>query len=336
VSRIAIVRAKILAASACVALIVHLGACGKKREDKDRPATAGDAGAVASADGGVDRKAVAAQFDKACLGGDHEACRNLGVLYTEGVGVAPDLRRAAALFAQACNGGNLAGCNHAALALAEGMGVAKDPAKAAELYVKACDGGYPLACRNGGLMLRDGRGVAQDLARAEAMLRKACDGGAPYACTNAGDLDRQLAATEGAPRFKKMIAHYQQGCDAGDPTACRAIGVAYLEGTGLPKSPSAATVWLGRACDKDEPVACRVLGALALQGVGMKQDVTRGRSLLQRACDRKDDEACRVIAKLDGGSNAGSIAVPQDAGRAAPGPARPSSAGMNPGSGQRE
>jgi TPR repeat protein len=243
----------------------------------------------------IDPAELAAQFDKKCVAGDLEACRNLGVMYAEGTGVSPDPRRAVALFGQACTGGNLSACNHLGLALAEGMGVDKNPQRAMDVYQKACDGGYRLSCRNLGLMLRDGRGVPQDLDRADKLLDKACKGNVPFACTNAGDLDAALAQKGGNARWKQAIAHYKLGCDAGDPTACRAIGIAYLEGKGLPRSAAAAAVWLERACQPDDPVACRLLGVMATQGAGVPKDVERGKQLLTRACDAKDDEACRLL-----------------------------------------
>ncbi len=294
-----------------IAVLVVLAACGTKKEPPKGDehgsgavasgATPADA-AAAPPDGKLDPKQAAAAYDKACVANDYEACRNLGVLYNEGIGVPQDPKRATALFAMACNGGNLAACNHTALALAEGIGVAKDVPKAVELYTKACDGNYALACRNLGLMLRDGRGVDKDLARAEALLDKACSNKAPFACTNAGELQRTLALTKGATdkdaRFKKMIDDFKQGCDGGDPIACRSIGIAYIEGTGLPKATNAAAVWLTRACDKDEPIACRVLGAMLIDGVGVHADPTKGRELLQRACDRKDADACSILKRI--------------------------------------
>ena len=288
-------------------LVLGLGlvACKGNRHSKLT-----DDAAVGS--GSADPAVLAAQFDKKCVGGDLEACRNLGVMYSEGTGVSPDPRRATALFGQACTGGNLSACNHLGLALAEGMGVDKNPQRAADVYQKACDGGYKLSCRNLGLMLRDGRGVPQDLARAETLLDKACKGNVPFACTNAGDLDAAMAQKAGgspAGHWKSAINHYKSGCDAGDPTACRAIGLAYLEGKGLPKSPSAAAVWLERACLPDDPVACRLLGVMVTQGVGVpKADVERGKQLLTRACDAKDDEACRLL-KLASDPAAGDAGV---------------------------
>jgi hypothetical protein len=151
--------------------------------------------------------------------------------------------------------------------------------------------------------------VPQDLDRAEKLLDKACKGNVPFACTNAGDLDAALAQKGGPGRWKAAIAHYKLGCDAGDPTACRAIGIAYLEGKGLPKSSSAAAVWLERACQPDDPVACRLLGIMAMQGAGVPKDAERGKQLLTRACDAKDDEACRLL-KLANDPAAGDAGVP--------------------------
>ncbi|HEX2686847.1 MAG TPA: tetratricopeptide repeat protein [Kofleriaceae bacterium] len=269
-------------------------------------------------DGGLDPVEIAGRLDRQCVGGNLEACRNLGVMYAEGTGISPDPRRATALFDKACAGGNMPACNYFALALAEGIGVERQPVKAVEVYQKACDRGYKLACRNLGLMLRDGRGVAVDLVRAEPLLDKACKGGVPFACTNAGDLDAARAVKGGAARYKEMVAHYKQGCDSGDPTACRQIGIAYLEGKGLPKSTSAAAVWLERACMPDDPVACRLLGVMKLQGIGLARDVEHGRQMLARACDAKDDEACRVLKTLaDSPGDADDAGVTRGGGREA-------------------
>jgi len=253
-------------------------------------------------DGGPDPVELAGRLDHQCAGKDLEACRKLAVMYAEGTGVSPDPKRATALFRQACAGGNLPACNHLALALVE-----TDPGKAVEAYQKACDGGYKLACRNLGLMLRDGRGVAADLVRAGALLDKACKGGVPLACTSAGDLDAMRAIKGGSARYREMVAHYKQGCETGDPTACRQLGIAYLDGRGVPKSPSAAAVWLERACMPDDPIGCRLLGIMKLQGSGVVRDAERGRQLLARSCDAKDDESCRLLRGEAPGDDAGVV-----------------------------
>ena len=285
-----------------IALLLVAACKGSKSKARDAGATG---------DGGVDPSELAAKLDKQCVAGSLEACRNLGVMYQEGVGVSPDPKRATALFAQACNGKNYGACNHLALALAEGLGVERNPQRAAEVYQQACDGGYLMACRNLGLMLRDGRGVPADETRAAKLLDTACKGKVPIACTNAGDLDAALAAKAQtpAPLWKSSIAHYRQGCEQGDPSGCRAVGLAYTYARGLPRSPTAAAVWFDRGCVGDDPISCRVLGAMLIDGVGVARDYKRGQELLARACDRKDDQACQLM-KMAADASASDGGVP--------------------------
>ncbi|HEY1811538.1 MAG TPA: tetratricopeptide repeat protein [Kofleriaceae bacterium] len=261
--------------------------------------------------GAADPADHAATLDKKCAAGDLESCRQLGVMYQDGTGVSVDVRRATQLFGQACSGNNFSACNNYALNLSEGIGVDRNAARAIDIYQKACDGGFSLACRNLGLMLRDGHGGATpDPARASLLLDKACKASVTFACKNAGDLDAIVAAKTSPSRWKQALAHYRQGCDAGDSTACREIGMLYLDGKGVPKSPATATVWLERACVGDDARACRVFGTMLVGGAGItKPDLERGKQLLQRACDAKDDEACRILKRVDESVENGSGAL---------------------------
>ncbi|MGE0545421.1 MAG: tetratricopeptide repeat protein [Kofleriaceae bacterium] len=277
-----------------VALLATAIGCSKRSSNDAKRTDAGAADATRSP------AELLKRIEAACTQNDFEACRSLGILYNDGNGIPADQPRAVRLFDKACTGGNLAACNQLALAHAEGLGVPKDPARAVAEYQRACDGGHQLSCRNLGLMLRDGRGIAADLVRAAALLDRACTGGAPYACTNAGDLDAQLASAGDKAREKPMVGHYKKGCDDGDPTSCRQLGIAYLEGKGLPTSTAAAALWLERGCNADDPIACRVLGAMTVQGVGVPRDPERGTKLLTRACERRDEEACIAVRTFSG------------------------------------
>ena len=85
--------------NARVLLVLLVVGCGGKKQKVYEDAGAGSASAgrgsgsaVAAGSGAVQ---VAMAFDKKCVAGDLEACRNLGVMHTEGVGVTKDARRAA-------------------------------------------------------------------------------------------------------------------------------------------------------------------------------------------------------------------------------------------------
>jgi hypothetical protein len=104
-----------------------------------------------------------------------------------------------------------------------------------------------------------------------------------------------------------MREHYQHGCNAKDPTSCRQLGVAYLEGVGLPKTAGAAAIWLERACKGDDPIGCRLLGMMKYDGVGVPRDREAGVRALKHACDRKDTAACDALKRTQqAGSTAGS------------------------------
>ena len=121
--------------------------------------------------------------------------------------------------------------------------------------------------------------------------------------------DGKAGTASAQTHWKAAIAHYQQGCDAGDPTGCRQIGIAYLEARGLPRSATAAAVWLERACVGDDAIGCRVLGAMLVDGVGLQRDqgsqryrVRLGQTARERHGLRIEQTGQCVGLRLDQGS----------------------------------
>lgn len=204
------------------AVVVLLAACDKKEPAKEPTP--------------VER------LTAACDRQDWEACRNLGVLHSEGAAVARDEAKAIALFTRACDGGNGAACNNLGLV---------EPARAGERFGRACELGSLLGCRNHGLFL-----APTDRAAAVAAFTRACDGGLPFACTN-------LALVRSEERDDDAAAKLlQRACDGGDPIGCRYLGVAYLEGRGLPRGTAPAKVWLEMACARGDRPACDLIKTL--------------------------------------------------------------------------
>ncbi|MBA2475969.1 MAG: sel1 repeat family protein, partial [Actinobacteria bacterium] len=87
-------------------------------------------------------------------------------------------------------------------------------------------------------------------------------------------------------------ALWKQACDGGDPVGCRYLGVAYLEGRGLPEGTAAAAVWLEMACTHGDGPGCRLLAGLHAAGTGVPRDDARAKELLARACEKGDPTAC--------------------------------------------
>jgi TPR repeat protein len=94
---------------------------------------------------------------------------------------------------------------------------------------------------------------------------------------------------------KDMLEHYTQGCNKRDAASCRKIGVAYIEGYGLPKAAGTAVVWFERALKlAGDPIAMRYLGLMKLAGAGTAIDASGAIDLLKRACAAKDEIACKA------------------------------------------
>ncbi len=78
--------------------------------------------------------------------GDAPGCYNLGVDYTNGLGVEKNPATAVPLYRKACDGGQAAGCSNLGVLYDEGSGVEKDSAVAVGLYKRACDCGNAESC----------------------------------------------------------------------------------------------------------------------------------------------------------------------------------------------
>ena len=70
------------------------------------------------------------------------------------------------LFEKACSGGNADACFYLGKMYGEGLGVSQDYSRALPLYSKACDAGEAMACNNLGLMYANGNGAPKEDSRA--------------------------------------------------------------------------------------------------------------------------------------------------------------------------
>ena len=113
--------------------------------------------------------ATASQFDQALAlaqQGNVSAQYNLGVMYTQGQGVAQDYAAAVSWYRKAADQGNAEAQNNLGAMYVNGQGVAKDLAAAISWYRKAADQGNASAQYNLGVMYGNGQSVAQDYVQA--------------------------------------------------------------------------------------------------------------------------------------------------------------------------
>jgi serine/threonine protein kinase len=163
-------------------------------------------------------------LDKACTGGNGEACKDLGNLYHDGIGVGKDGSHAASLYAKACSSSPPTGCNTLGVMYRNGDGVAQSDSRAADLYTQACNANDALGCSNLGSMYWFGRGVSNDDVRAAAL--------------------------------------YSKACDAGNGAGCSSLATCYSNGRGVPKDPAKAKQLLIKGCGMGNKWGCDQLKVL--------------------------------------------------------------------------
>ena len=105
------------------------------------------------------------------------AQNNLGWLYRNGIGVALDYVEAARWFELAANQGDLWAQMNLGVMYRNGFGVEQDDALAVEWFGKAAERGHAWAQNNLGTMYLRGIGVPQDLSEAVRWFTRAADGG---------------------------------------------------------------------------------------------------------------------------------------------------------------
>lgn len=85
-------------------------------------------------------------FDRACSGGNADACDYIGRMYAEGHGVTHNGYLAVSLYSKACDAGSGQGCSDLGDLYYQGNGVPKDKKKAGEYFGKGCSMGNNFAC----------------------------------------------------------------------------------------------------------------------------------------------------------------------------------------------
>ena len=155
----------------------------------------------------------------AAAGGNAAAEFLVGVKYTEGSGVAPDLSKAAVWYQKAADKG-LAPAQYRLASLYEkGRGVDKDVPKAKAWYTKAAEAGNAKAMHNLAVLFAEGGGDQPDYAAAAKWFEEAANYGVKDSLFNLG-----ILYAGGIGVDKDLVASYKWfaiAADQGDPEAAK-------------------------------------------------------------------------------------------------------------------
>jgi TPR repeat protein len=209
-------------------------------------------------------------YQKAAEQGNVAAEYELGVIYTNGEGVAQDYAEAVRWYRKAANQGLGDAQYELGNAYVTGRGVTQDFAEAAKSYRQAAEAGHTDAQWNLGAAYYLGNGVAQDYSEAAKWFLEAarrghadaqCDLGAAYR-DGRGVIQDFGAAAEW---FSKAAAQ-------GQAHAQLYLGVAYETGNGFAQDYAKAAYWYRKAAEQGLAAAQFSLGYRYECGGGVVQD----------------------------------------------------------------
>ena len=269
-------------------------------------------------------KAVAL-YERGC---DHlaaAACRQLGTVLTQGVGIAPDLVRARGLLGVACDLEDGRACGMLATLVRSEVGGPAGLGRSADLLARGCVLEDGPSCR----LLAEQLPLDAPPAEGEELLDRACALGEAEACAPAGE---RSTIEEGAVRITASAlerpefvvdadaSQRQKGSEdwddcrtERDPMACNRLAYSYERGErGVVRDLQKAAEYYARACDRGVAIACGNVGFLLESGQLGSRDYASASVRYQTGCSAGNGRSCGNLGMLyDSGDG-----VPRDLQRA--------------------
>ncbi len=218
--------------------------------------------------------------------GDADAQFNLGALYENGFGVAPDADRAANWYREAAT--RRLGLAQIALARLRHAGAIDDDVveNPIELLESAARRGSVEAQYELGVAYDRGLGVTQNHATAAGWYQRAAEQGLADAQYNIATLyDEGLGTARDAERAHQW---YMRAADTGEPRAMNNLGFLYEKGLNGPQDYGKAILWYRRAARRGLAIAQSNLAALYYLGHGVERDFEQARHWYQAAAEQGD------------------------------------------------
>ncbi|HMR80107.1 MAG TPA: hypothetical protein PKD61_33600, partial [Polyangiaceae bacterium] len=104
------------------------------------------------------------------------------------------------------------------------------------------------------------------------------------------------------------LAAYRRACDLGSARGCNDLGVAYLDGDGVPKNEGRAIPLLRRSCEMALPMGCANLAHALANGLGTEPDPGAAARHYSDACTGGVGWACGALADMVMGETAEKLA----------------------------
>jgi TPR repeat protein len=229
--------------------------------------------------------------------GDGAAMALLGELTGDGLGVAPDLKKAADWFELAAARGDRNAAYALAMMALEGRGVPRDKVRAKALLEQAAKEGQPSAAYNLGLLALD-EGTPEGDVRGMQLVRQGAEAGVPEAEYALATLLRE--GKGGAPDLEAAARMMSEAAHALYEPAEIEYAIMLFNGDGVAKDETAAAKLFARAASRGNPVAQNRLARLYVTGRGVKSDLAEAAAwnMLAQHAGRDDPWLDRATENL--------------------------------------
>ncbi|MBS0232941.1 MAG: SEL1-like repeat protein [Proteobacteria bacterium] len=207
---------------------------------------------------------------EAAARGEPQANTLIGRIYTDGLGVQKDDRKAFEFFQRASDMGDVQGTFALGMSYAQGRGVKKDYKMAGELFEKAALTGNAEANYNLGLLFLNGNGKPLNPIRAYQHIRYAAEKGVPQAEYDLAELYQTGTGVDA--NALEAARWLSRAAEKGLSTAQYDYAVRLLQGFGLTKDEPKIPALLKAAAEKGIPGAQNRLAYVYLDGIKVKKD----------------------------------------------------------------
>ena len=178
----------------------------------------------------------------------------------------------------------------------DGLGVAPDPVKAAQHYKKGAELGDENAKVAYGLLLAKGTGVAQNEKLAAKYLEGPAENGHPTAQYNLALL--HMKGVDGVEDYSQAAFWLMKAASQGQVRAQYDLVTLYALGRGVTRNDAKAAQWLGQAADGGDKDAMLDYAILLFKGRGVKKNKARAVKYLARSAEKGNIVAQNRLARL--------------------------------------
>lgn len=251
-----------------------------------------------------DYKKAFVYFKKSCDSNDIFACRYLGYMYKNSLGVFKNREFSYNFFKKACDGGDMVACVEFAHIMIGNYNIESYllyiPKEAKEILEKACYiHKYGGACLSLGVLLYESVYINNEKneEKAKNTFKKGCEYGFENSCMKYDEYVNPYKYAEKSYKqndFKNAAKYFGRGCNNDDAKSCDMLAYMYQYAKGVKKDINKSIELYIKACDKESFNSCISVGNI----YNIKSEYKEAYNYYKKACDKNVAKACYLLGTL--------------------------------------